>query len=186
MAANTSIDNDLIAAAKDGSIEKARAALAKGAVLLAADELGLTASHWAAHRGDAEMTSLCSDESSAMAQDSLGRTPIHLAGSQGNARAAQALLAIHPACSTGVDLDGNTPLHAAADAGVTDVASLLLAYGASKSYRNAEGQTASQTARSNGFGSLAELIEASPQTDLGSWRASRGQSTSAAFPTPKP
>lgn len=120
-------------AAMRGDVAQVRTLLRGGADVNAAQGDGMTALHWAAENGSAELAEmLLYAGANAAAVTRLGDyTPLHLAGKTGSASVVQVLLDggadPHAATSTG----GVTPLHFAGGAGVVESVSLLLEHGAS-------------------------------------------------------
>ena len=120
-------------AAMRGDVAQVRTLLRGGADVNAAQGDGMTALHWAAENGSAELAEmLLYASANAAAVTRLGDyTPLHLAGKTGSASVVQVLLGggadPHAATSTG----GVTPLHFAGGAGVVESVSLLLEHGAS-------------------------------------------------------
>jgi ankyrin repeat protein len=169
----SSLDTLLIEAAKRGEADKARAAMASGASLLATDEQGMTAAHWAAQKGDAEMAQLVASPESALATDILRRTPLHIACLRGETEVALVLLLANESALAARDVDGRSPLHHAAESGISDLARVVLARGGQAAELDGHGQTPAMIARENGYKALALLIDAAPCVSLGSWRGAR-------------
>jgi len=118
-------------AAMTGDREAVRALLQKGADVNAAQGDGVTALHWAATRGDAELTTmlLVAGANVRAATRFAGYMPLHVAAERGVAPVVQALV------KAGADANattsrGTTPLMLAASAGDTGALTALLDAGA--------------------------------------------------------
>ena len=118
-------------AAMRGDLAAVKAALAKGADVNAAQGDGMTALHWAARRGDPEMTRvLLRARADHRAVTRIGTyTPLHVASEAGSAAAVEALLAAGSDANA-VTTTGVTPLHLAAMAGSAAAIDALVARGA--------------------------------------------------------
>ena len=92
---------------------------------------GMTALHWAAERGDAELTALLLKAgASVSAETRIGRhTPLHVAARNGNAAIVRALIAAHAPVNA-LTTTGAAPLHFAAASGSSESIALLLDHGA--------------------------------------------------------
>ena len=133
----------MAAAAMREDVTEVRALMTRGADVNAAQGDGMTALHWAAERGNAELTTLLLQSGArASATTRLGNyTPLHLAARRGHDAAALALITagadVSAPASTGV-----TPLHLAAAGGSRATIEALLARGAAVDVREPEwGQT---------------------------------------------
>ena len=131
-------------AARRGDLAAVRALLAEGEDASAAHGDGMSALHWAAERGDAELAVALTQAGAAVASATrIGQyTPLHLAGAAGHAEVVALLLAAgaDPAASTSTS--GVTPLHLAAAAGSVPAITALLDHGAAPDAREkAWGQT---------------------------------------------
>ncbi|XP_047105181.1 uncharacterized protein LOC124770907 isoform X2 [Schistocerca piceifrons] len=83
----------LVQAAEDGAVGELRALIAAGADVGARDELGRTALHYAACRGDVEVARLLVGAGAAVdARDDCGWTPLHFAAYNRHAEVAAGLL----------------------------------------------------------------------------------------------
>jgi ankyrin repeat protein len=140
------------AAAMREDLTEVRALMTRGADVNAAQGDGMTALHWAAERGNAELTTLLLQSGArASATTRLGNyTPLHLAARRGHDAAALALITagadVSAPASTGV-----TPLHLAAAGGSRATIEALLARGAAVDVREPEwGQTPLMFAASAG------------------------------------
>lgn len=123
-----------------GDREALRALLQDGANANAAQGDGMTALHWAARRGDADMTQmLVYAGANVAAVTRIGQyTPLHLASETGSAAAVQALLEGGASVTATTTNTGATPLHLAAASGDPDTVTLLLDKGADANAREAE------------------------------------------------
>ncbi len=131
-------------AAMKGDHAAIRALLQQGADVNAAQGDGMSALHWAADRGDAELTAmLVYAGANPGAVTRIGHyTPLHLASRAGSAEAVQALLKAGAQVDAMTSTSGATPLHMAASAGVPAVVTALLDAKAEINARETEwGQT---------------------------------------------
>ena len=131
-------------AAMRGDVEAVRELLAAGADVNAAQGDGMTALHWAAERGDAELAAmLLYAGASPEPVTRIGHyTPLHLASRVGSAPVVEAILAAGSDPRAVTTTSGVTPLHLAAGAGDPGAVSLLLVAGAEPDVReSAWGQT---------------------------------------------
>jgi ankyrin repeat protein len=131
-------------AAMRGDGAAVRALLKDGADANAPRGDGMSALHWAAERGDAEMAGmLLAAGANAGAVTRIGQyTPLHLAARTGSLAVTDALLAARAAVDAKAVPSGATPLHLAASAGSAPVITRLLDAGADTNAREAEwGQT---------------------------------------------
>ena len=156
-------DSPITEAARRGDAQAVRSLLDRGADVNAAQGDGMTALHWAAERGHAEVVGvLLSAPAAVEAKTRIGSyTPLHVAGRRGHAAIVVSLL------EAGADPDvvttnsGATPLHLAAAAiGGADAVVVLLAYGADANAREwSAGQTALMfAAGSNRPGAVRALL----------------------------
>jgi ankyrin repeat protein len=131
-------------AARRGDVAAVRALLKQGADVNEAAGDGMTALHWAAERGDAELVSmLLSAGANPRATTRLGGyRPIHLASLGGHARATAALIAAG-ADANAATTTGASALMLAARSGSTDTVTRLIENGAAiDAKETAHGQTA--------------------------------------------
>ncbi len=131
-------------AAMRGDHAAVRALLQQGADVNAAQGDGMSALHWAADRGDAELTAmLVYAGANPGAVTRIGQhTPLHLAARAGSAAAVTSLLAAGAKVDAVTSPSGATPLHLAASSGVPAVVAALLDAKADPNAREAEwGQT---------------------------------------------
>ncbi len=115
-------------AARRGDIDAVKALLKDGADVNAAMGDGMTALHWAAERGDLQLTNvLVYAGANAAAVTRVGQyTPLHIAARTGNAGIVKALLAGSAAVDARTAPSGATALHLAAAAGAVDSINALL------------------------------------------------------------
>ena len=131
-------------AAMRGDVATVRTLLQSGADVNAAQGDGMTALHWAAARGDAQIAGMLAYAgANAEATTRIGAyTPLHLASRAGSASVVELLLDYGGDPEAPTAASGATPLHLAASSGSTEVVALLLARGADPNAREAEwGQT---------------------------------------------
>ena len=119
-------------AAMRGQTDIVRSLLAKGADVNAAHGDGMTALHWAAERGDAEMAEiLIYGGASVHAITRIGQyTPLHLASRSGSDRIVGMLIGATADVSVTTTNSGATPLHLAAASGNAKSVALLVESGA--------------------------------------------------------
>ncbi len=131
-------------AAMRGDRDGVRTLLKQGADVGASQGDGMTALHWAADRGDAELAEmLLYAGANVSAVTRIGQyTPLHLAVQSGNTAIVQALLKGGASVSSKTTNTGATPLHLAAAAGNADIVKVLLERGADANAKESEwGQT---------------------------------------------
>src|SRR5262245_34487681 len=131
-------------AAMKGDRDAVRALLKQGGDVGAAQGDGMTALHWAAERGDAEMAGmLIYAGANVGAVTRIGLyTPLHLAAKSGHVEVVDALLKAGAAVDARAMPTGATPLHLAAGSGTPATINRLIDAGADKNAKEAEwGQT---------------------------------------------
>jgi uncharacterized protein len=130
--------------AKRGDRDSVRSLLREGADVNASQGDGMSALHWSAAGGDAEMAEmLVQAGASVQSVTRIGHyTPLHIACQGGNAAVVEVLLEAGASVESRTEPGGTTPLHLAAGSGSTEAVRLLLARGADVNAREAEwGQT---------------------------------------------
>ena len=141
--AATALDAPVAEAAARGDLESVRTLLRDGADVNAAQGDGMTALHWAALQGDAEMVSVLVYAGANVASTTrLGAyTPLHLASRDGRAEAVTLLLEAGSDANAATTT-GATSLHLAAAGGdVPTLTSLLEAGAQVEAQEEANGQT---------------------------------------------
>jgi ankyrin repeat protein len=131
-------------AAKTGDREAVRALLKQGVDVNAAEGDGMTALHWAARQGDAELAQmLLYAGANVKATTRLGGyTPLILASQNGSAALLDALIKAGADAKVATS-NGTTPLMLAASSGKADAVKVLLDAGADPNAKeNARGETA--------------------------------------------
>ena len=131
-------------AARRGEAATVRALLAQGEDAAAAHGDGMSALHWAAERGDAEMAgALIHAGATVDAVTRVGHyTPLHVAATAGRAEVVGVLLSSGADATAAAGAGGVTPLHLAAAAGSVAAIGALLDHGAEVDARErAWGQT---------------------------------------------
>ena len=131
-------------AAMRGDKAAVRELLKQGADVNGAQGDGMSALHWAAERGDAELADmLIYAGANVAAVTRIGQyTPLHLAGKSGSAPLTKALLKAGADVNARSTNSGVTALHMAASAGSTDLINVLVDAKADVNAREAEaGQT---------------------------------------------
>ena len=124
-------DSPVADAAARGDREAVRTLLKGAADVNAAQGDGMTALHWAAMSGDAELAQmLVVAGANLKATTRLGSyTPLYLAAQQGHAKVAEALIKAG-ADVKGVNANGTTPLMVASASGDVDTVRVLVEHGA--------------------------------------------------------
>jgi hypothetical protein len=131
-------------AAMRGNRDAVRTLLQQGADVNAPQGDGMSALHWAADRGDADLTEmLVTAGANTGAVTRIGQyTPLHLASRAGSLPAVSALVAAGAAVDARTSTSGVTPLHLAASSGNAAVDTALLDAKADVNARESEwGQT---------------------------------------------
>jgi len=129
-------------AAMMGDVDVVRQLLREGADVNAAQGDGMSALHWAAERGSAELTEMLLYAGATVdAVTRIGRyTPLHIASRNGQAQVVSAVLSAGADVGARTDPGGTTALHLAATAGDASVIGLLVEAGAEVDAREAEWQ----------------------------------------------
>ncbi len=170
--AATPPDDPVADAAMRGDLPTVLELLANGADVNAAQGDGMTALHWAAERGDAEMAAaLLTAGANTVAVTRIGQyTALHLASTSGSAEVARLLLAHGAPVDRRTTGGGTTPLHLAAGSGNPDLVAALLDAGADPNARENEwGQTPLIfAAAANRAEVIRVLIEGGADASMGS------------------
>ncbi len=155
---SVAVDAPVADAAMRGNAAEVRALIERGADVNAAQGDGMTALHWAGHRGNAEIAELLL----AAAADPDPRTrnghytPLHLAARAGHAAVVDVLLSGGADAEVTTATGATTALHLAAAAGSEGAVRALLRHGADVNARESEwGQTPLMFASS--YGRLAAV-----------------------------
>jgi len=127
-------------AAMRGDLEQVRTLLRDGADVNAAQGDGMSALHWAAEQGHAEIAeALLYAGAETEASTRIGEyRPLHIASRNGNLQLVSILLAAGAEVDAVTDPSGSTPLHLAAVSGSAEVVRALMAAGADPNAREAE------------------------------------------------
>ena len=147
-------------AARSGDLAAVRALLKQGTDVNAAQGDGMTALHWAAQQGNAELVSmLLSAGANVRATTRLGAyTPLHLASQAGHATTVAALIAAGAAADLRTTT-GASPLMLAAKSGSTDTVTRLIENGADiNAVEAANGQTALMVAAGLNRSEVVKLL----------------------------
>ena len=133
----TGPDSPVADAAMQGDVESVRALLRSGADVNAAQGDGMTALHWGAERGDAELADLLIYAGANVhAVTRIGDyAPLHLASGGAHLGVVRSLLDAGADPTAVTSTGGATALHFAAQGGGVDVVRMLLAHGASVNAR---------------------------------------------------
>src|SRR5688500_17166326 len=115
-------------AAERGDVAAVKSLMKDGADVNAAQGDGMTALHWAADRGNAELAELLVYAGANIsAQTRIGQyTPLHLAAKSGSAAVTKTLLTAGTDVNVRSSNSGVTPLHLAATSGSADTVNVLL------------------------------------------------------------
>ena len=119
-------------AARAGDLDAVRALLAAGEDVSAAHGDGMSALHWAAELGHAELAqTLIQGGATVDAVTRIGGyTPLHVASAAGQAEMVKLLLAAGSDAGSATNTSGATPLHLAANAGSVGAITALIDHGA--------------------------------------------------------
>ncbi len=151
-------------AAARGDNETVRQLLRHGADVNEAQGDGMTALHWAADRGDLELTNMLIYAGSNLeAGTRIGHyTPLHIASRNGHANVVNVLLAANADANARTSNSGVLPIHLAAASGSADATAALLGAGANaNALETAWGQTPLVfAASSNRLETLTVLLDA--------------------------
>ena len=160
-------------AAARGDLEAVRHLLREGADVNAAQGDGMTALHWAAERGDAELADVLLYAGARVdAGTRIGHyTPLHLASRRAGATVVEVLLDAGSDPNASTTNSGATPLHLAAATGDPAVVAVLVEAGADVDGREgAWGQTPLIfAAASNRVAALEVLLGAGADLSLAAW-----------------
>ena len=128
MGAQAPVPSPVADAAERGDVATVKSLLKDGADVNAAQGDGMTALHWAADRGNAELAELLIYAgANHSAQTRIGQyTPLHLAGKNGSAAVAKALLKAGADVNVRSSNSGVTPLHMAASSGSAETVTVLV------------------------------------------------------------
>ena len=147
-------------AAERGDLESVRALLREGADVNASQGDGMSALHWAAMNGDADMIGVLVYAGATLegATRLGGYTPLHLASHRGLSGAVQALLTAG-ANAGAMTTTGVTPLHLAAESGDPTTVTVLLEAGSEVDARDGyRGRTPLMFAASAGHVHAVEIL----------------------------
>lgn len=119
-------------AAMRGDVDEVRRLLRQGADVNAAQGDGMSAMHWAAERGDRDLTTMLLYAGAGVdATTRIGEyTPLHIASRNGHVGVVAVLLEAGADAHAVTTPGGSTPIHLAASGGDPEVISLLLEAGA--------------------------------------------------------
>ena len=160
-------------AAARGDLEAVRSLLREGADVNAPQGDGMTALHWAAERGDAELADVLLYAGARVdAGTRIGHyTPLHLASRRAGANVVEVLLDAGSDPNASTTNSGATPLHLAAATGDPAVVAVLVDAGADVNGREgAWGQTPLIfAAASNRVAAMEVLLGAGADLSLAAW-----------------
>ena len=163
-------DSPVADAAMEGDIAAVRALLAGGADVNAAQGDGMTALHWAAERGDADLAAMLLYAGAVVEPVTRigGYTPLHIAARTGSDAVALMLLDAGSDPAAPAPGTGTTPLHLAASAGSAPLVTALLERGADPNTReDGWGQTPLMFAASmNRADAIRALLDAGADPDI--------------------
>jgi ankyrin repeat protein len=127
LGAQAPVPSPVADAAERGDVATVKALLKEGADVNAAQGDGMSALHWAADRGNAELAGLLIYAgANTSAQTRIGQyTPLHLAAKNGSAAVASALLKAGADVNVRSTNSGVTPLHLAASSGSAETVKVL-------------------------------------------------------------
>ena len=163
-------DSPVADAAMRGDVAAVRKLLAGGADVNAAQGDGMTALHWAAEYGDAELARMLLHAGAAVASATrIGSyAPLHIAARNGHTSMAVLLLEAGGDATAAAPGTGATPLHLAAAAGAAELVVALIERGADIDAREAGwGQTPLMFAASmNRVDAIRALLDAGADPDI--------------------
>ena len=163
-------DSPVADAAMRGDVAAVRKLLAGGADVNAAQGDGMTALHWAAEYGDAELARMLLHAGAAVAPATrIGSyAPLHIAARNGHTSMAVLLLEAGGDATAAAPGTGATPLHLAAVAGAAELVVALIERGADIDAREAGwGQTPLMFAASmNRVDAIRALLDAGADPDI--------------------
>ena len=166
-------DSPVADATMRGDVARVRELLRQGLDVNAAQGDGMTALHWAADRGDAELAGmLIYAGADVAAVTRIGQyTPLHLAARRGSADILSTLLGAGADVMALTDNSGATPLHLAAAAGDPHAIAVLLDAGADPDAQEGEwGQTPlTFAAAGNRADAIRVLLERGADPDITSF-----------------
>ena len=134
--------------------------VSQGQLLQKQDAHGRLCIHLAAFHGDQALSSILEHNSCVDVADSMGRTPLMLAASQGRLDAVDSLVAAR-ADIDAIDAHGRTALQLAAAGGHLAVVDLLLTLGADEAHKDNDGAVALHYAVTHGDVSLVRALATS-------------------------
>ena len=128
LGAQAPVPSPVADAAERGDVAAVKALMKEGADVNAAQGDGMSALHWAADRGNAELAELLIYAGANLsAQTRIGQyTALHLAAKSGSAAVTRALLKAGADVNVRSTNSGVTPLHLAASSGSADTVTVLL------------------------------------------------------------